>query len=144
MQSEIKMTKAALQKRYGRTKNLLQAVPYLETLATFVGCKPNILSLLFSDPFLAFKVLFGPCVPATYRLHGPHPWPGARDAILSATSNTVQPTMTRLGKTLNLSEETKEPNNLISKFWIVGIFTMFLYLLMATFHWWPIYNFLIF
>ena len=42
-----------------------------------------------------FRLLFGPCIPPTYRLQGPHSWDGARDAVLSSKKNTEMPTMTR-------------------------------------------------
>lgn len=36
-----------------------------------------------SDPILAYQLLFGPGTAYKYRLEGPHPWHGARDAIMT-------------------------------------------------------------
>ena len=59
-----------------------------------IGCKPQ-LTLFFSDPLLALKVFLGPCTPPQYRLMGPNPWAGAKQAIEKALSNTIYATKTR-------------------------------------------------
>lgn len=70
-------------------------IAYADNLSQQIGCKPNILRILFSDPVLAFYCFFGPLHPAQYRLQGPGKWSGARKAIMEVYSNTVYPTMTR-------------------------------------------------
>ncbi|KAE9419125.1 hypothetical protein Angca_004223, partial [Angiostrongylus cantonensis] len=58
-------------------------IPYMDELANIVGCRPNIVKLILSDPLLAYKIYFGPCVPYSYRLRGPHAWSDARHAIMT-------------------------------------------------------------
>ncbi|KAK5986840.1 hypothetical protein GCK32_011453, partial [Trichostrongylus colubriformis] len=37
-------------------------------------------------------IYFGPCVPYQYRLQGPHPWKGARDAIMRVDERVFKAT----------------------------------------------------
>ncbi|PIO77181.1 Flavin-binding monooxygenase-like protein [Teladorsagia circumcincta] len=57
-------------------------IPFMDELATIIGCRPRFLPLLLKDPALAMAATFGPCAPYVYRIEGPHKWDGARDAIL--------------------------------------------------------------
>ena len=59
----------------------------MDTIASLIGAKPNLLQILPKDPNLAFQCFFGPCVPAQYRLQGPGIWPGARDVIMNSIGN---------------------------------------------------------
>lgn len=61
----------------------------MDELATMIGCKPNPLSYLLSDPVLAYILLFGPNAPYVYRLNGPHPWNGARDALMNLNNRVL-------------------------------------------------------
>jgi dimethylaniline monooxygenase (N-oxide forming) len=70
-------------------------ISYNDSLSQQIGCMPNILRILFSDPVLALQCFFGPVHPAQYRLCGPGKWTGARKAIMEVYSNLVYPTMTR-------------------------------------------------
>ncbi|KAL0164106.1 hypothetical protein M9458_039859, partial [Cirrhinus mrigala] len=56
---------------------------YMDELAKQVGVRPPILKLLLTDPRLSVNVIFGPCTPYQFRLHGPGQWEGARQAILT-------------------------------------------------------------
>ncbi|KAL6732905.1 hypothetical protein Aduo_003614 [Ancylostoma duodenale] len=58
-------------------------IPFMDELATIIGCRPRFLPLLFQDTALAIATTFGPCAPYIYRINGPHKWEGARDAILN-------------------------------------------------------------
>nr|XP_054769975.1 dimethylaniline monooxygenase [N-oxide-forming] 2-like [Lytechinus pictus] len=80
---------------YGNPKIHFPPIPYCDMVAAKLGCLPRFTDLLKSDPVLAFKFFFGPNYPPFYRLVGPHAWPGARDAIMKAKHNTVNPTRTR-------------------------------------------------
>ena len=71
-------------------------VPYCEEVAGKFGARPNFGKLLLTDPKLALRTFFGPAYPPTYRLNGPHPWKGAREAIMNGWANTVGPTRTRI------------------------------------------------
>ncbi|KAH9514067.1 Cyclopentanone 1,2-monooxygenase (CPMO) [Bulinus truncatus] len=70
-------------------------LPYMDELATLVGCKPNLFKLLLTDPCLYWRVLTGPGVPYQYRLHGPNAWPGARQAIFTVIDRIEKPFNTR-------------------------------------------------
>ncbi|NXI21662.1 FMO1 monooxygenase, partial [Sterrhoptilus dennistouni] len=69
---------------------------YLDTLASFIGAKPSVLGLLFTDPWLALTIFFGPCSPYQFRLGGPGRWVGARQAILTQWDRVLKPTRTRV------------------------------------------------
>ncbi|NXD23176.1 FMO1 monooxygenase, partial [Spelaeornis formosus] len=69
---------------------------YLDTLASFIGAKPSVLGLLFTDPLLALTIFFGPCSSYQYRLGGPGRWEGARQAILTQWDRVLKPTRTRV------------------------------------------------
>ncbi|RCN47354.1 Flavin-binding monooxygenase-like protein [Ancylostoma caninum] len=58
-------------------------IPFMDELATIIGCRPRFLPLLFQDTALAIATTFGPCAPYVYRINGPHKWEGAREAILN-------------------------------------------------------------
>ncbi|XP_071041866.1 flavin-containing monooxygenase 5-like [Parasteatoda tepidariorum] len=55
---------------------------FQDKIAEQIGAKPNFYRMLFTDPQLWFKLIFGPSVPYHYRLQGPHPWEDAREAIM--------------------------------------------------------------
>ena len=67
----------------------------------------SVLHLTTNIHFLPFRLLFGPCIPPTYRLCGPHSWAGARDAILFCKRNIEAPTMTRTAVGENNLQEIK-------------------------------------
>lgn len=68
----------------------------MDEIAKEIGVKPNLRELIFEDPMLAIRCLFGPCVPTQYRLKGPGKWEGARDAIQHTMSRSLAPMKTRL------------------------------------------------
>ena len=47
--------------------------------------------LLLTDPALWLRVVFGPCTPYQFRLHGPGAWSGARDAIMTQWQRIYAP-----------------------------------------------------
>jgi dimethylaniline monooxygenase (N-oxide forming) len=51
--------------------------------------------LLFEDTRLWASCVLGPCTPYQYRLSGPRPWQGARDAILTQWQRVAAPLQTR-------------------------------------------------
>ncbi|XP_041861865.1 si:dkey-239i20.4 [Melanotaenia boesemani] len=87
MHSSLSPQLAALQVDY---------IPYLDFMAEEVGVRPNLLTLLPSDPVLWIKVFFGPCTPYQYRLTGPGQWTGARHAIFTQWERVTKPFKTRL------------------------------------------------
>ncbi|KTG40970.1 hypothetical protein cypCar_00017379 [Cyprinus carpio] len=70
-------------------------IPYMDELAKQVGVCPPILKLLLTDPRLALNIIFGPCTPYQFRLHGPGQWDGARQAILTQWDRVTEPLKTR-------------------------------------------------
>ncbi|XP_048213338.1 dimethylaniline monooxygenase [N-oxide-forming] 1 [Perognathus longimembris pacificus] len=71
-------------------------IPYIDDLLTAINAKPNLYSLLLTDPLLAWAVFFGPCSPYQFRLTGTGKWEGARKAILTQWDRTVKVTKTRI------------------------------------------------
>ena len=68
---------------------------YMEELAALVGCKPNLLKTALIDPSLTNRLIFNGLVPYQFRLEGPQPWAGAREAIMGLEERTVENTRTR-------------------------------------------------
>eukprot|EP01010_Urceolus_cornutus_P000105 NODE_1014_length_1163_cov_469.877917_g770_i0.p1 GENE.NODE_1014_length_1163_cov_469.877917_g770_i0~~NODE_1014_length_1163_cov_469.877917_g770_i0.p1 ORF type:complete len:288 (-),score=74.15 NODE_1014_length_1163_cov_469.877917_g770_i0:267-1130(-) len=50
---------------------LVDHVRYYNNLAMLVGCHPDVISLAFKQPKLAYKVVMGPHCPQQFRLFGP-------------------------------------------------------------------------
>ncbi|KAG0430523.1 hypothetical protein HPB47_022618, partial [Ixodes persulcatus] len=63
---------------------------YMDELADKIGARPKLLKYFFTDNEL-FRALLGPTVSYQYRLEGPHPWPGARDAVLGTQGRVLYP-----------------------------------------------------
>ncbi|XP_060563847.1 flavin-containing monooxygenase 5-like [Ruditapes philippinarum] len=98
MWKDIKSKQAAMGMRYKQSlRHTIQVdyVPYMDELAEMVGCKPNTGKLVLTDPKLSMEVFFGPCTPYQYRLMGPGPWKGARNAIMTQWERTYEPLQTR-------------------------------------------------
>ena len=66
-------------------------ISYQDELASEIGVKPRLWSLLLKDPVLAWCLFFGPACPYQYRLSGPGAWDGARDAILTVDKRIWYP-----------------------------------------------------
>ncbi|KJH49513.1 Flavin-binding monooxygenase-like protein [Dictyocaulus viviparus] len=101
MKKSIREKQAAMNARYVKSpRHTIQVdyIAYMDELADLVGCKPNIKTLFFSDPVLALKIYFGPCVPYSYRLCGPHVWNEARDAIMNVDERVYQATNSSVHK----------------------------------------------
>ena len=64
-------------------------IPYCNSIADIIGCKPRLGQMMFSDPLLALRCYFGPCSPPQYRLTGPGAWGGARRAIMEIQEKNV-------------------------------------------------------
>ncbi|CAJ0953243.1 unnamed protein product, partial [Mesorhabditis belari] len=63
--------------------------PYMDRLAGMLGCMPKNFKLFLTDFSFFRKVFFGPSIPAIYRIHGKHAWPGAREAYLGLEHRTT-------------------------------------------------------
>jgi len=71
-------------------------LPYMDELASMFGAKPNLWRYLITDYRLGRELLFGPNVAYVYRLNGPHPWPGAREAILTVLDRVCAATKPKM------------------------------------------------
>lgn len=68
----------------------------MDDIASEIGVKPNMMNLLREEPLFAVRCFFGPCVPAQYRLHGPHSnRTQAKRMIENTFSNITRSTQTR-------------------------------------------------
>uniref|UniRef100_A0A8C5S8Q1 Flavin-containing monooxygenase n=1 Tax=Laticauda laticaudata TaxID=8630 RepID=A0A8C5S8Q1_LATLA len=74
---------------------IVQYIDYMDELASILGVKPKLLSLLLTDPKLAWEVYFGPYSATQFRLTGPGKWEGARNTILTQRERIIKPTKTR-------------------------------------------------
>ncbi|XP_006767059.1 PREDICTED: dimethylaniline monooxygenase [N-oxide-forming] 1 [Myotis davidii] len=70
-------------------------ITYIDGLLTDINAKPNLFSMLLTDPRLALAIFFGPCTPYQFRLTGPGKWKGARNAILNQWDRTLKATRSR-------------------------------------------------
>nr|KAF6396700.1 flavin containing dimethylaniline monooxygenase 1 [Rousettus aegyptiacus] len=71
-------------------------ITYVDELLTYTNAKPNLFSMLLTDPRLAFTVFFGPCTSYQFRLTGPGKWEGARNVILTQWDRSLKVTKTRI------------------------------------------------
>jgi len=84
MWNDVREVQATQSQRYvDALRHTVQVdwIQFMDQLAQQIGCKPEAMPLLTSDPSLFFKVFFGPCTPYQYRLTGPGAWNGAKEAI---------------------------------------------------------------
>ncbi|XP_071821395.1 flavin-containing monooxygenase 1-like [Apostichopus japonicus] len=82
MEEDIREKETDLCNRYGRPKLMVPGIPLTDELTQDIGCYPNLAKIFLTDPWLAVMVFLAPVTPFTYRILGPHSWPGARDAVL--------------------------------------------------------------
>lgn len=123
MCKEINEAREKLEKRYYNSPRhtvQVDVIPYGDELAALIGCKPNILKMLFTDPALTLQCFFGPCYPQQYRLEGPGKWYGAREYIMGAHRYTFSP----------MSKETSQSTNWVRLFCFVFVALFLIYL------WW--------
>lgn len=85
MNTRIEQDEVESRKQFSETntnwKGLVHWIPFMDTLATEIGCLPC-RSLLFTNPKLWMKLLIGPMTAFHYRLHGPGSKPEIAEAIL--------------------------------------------------------------
>ncbi|CAD5207776.1 unnamed protein product [Bursaphelenchus xylophilus] len=58
-------------------------IDYMREMGQLIGCYADPFRLVFTDPKLAYRLLFHPDLPYSYRLQGPFAWPKAREMIFS-------------------------------------------------------------
>ncbi|PIK46827.1 putative dimethylaniline monooxygenase [Apostichopus japonicus] len=91
MLGEIRFVRQMIYNRYGKHIIFIPPIPYQDSLAAQIGALPSFKRYLFTDPALAFRILFGPALPCSYRLVGPHPWKGAVAPLWGSGTSTVMP-----------------------------------------------------
>ncbi|RWS19242.1 dimethylaniline monooxygenase [N-oxide-forming] 5-like protein, partial [Leptotrombidium deliense] len=94
MLSEIEEDIKAINDRYYASKRhtiQIEYIPYMDKLASYVGCKPNLFRIAITDVKLWFQLIFGPIMSYQYRLTGPNHWAGARDALLTYKQRFIAP-----------------------------------------------------
>uniref|UniRef100_A0A8C5KC31 Flavin-containing monooxygenase n=1 Tax=Jaculus jaculus TaxID=51337 RepID=A0A8C5KC31_JACJA len=97
----------------------VQYIDYMDEIASEIGVKPNLFSLLLWDTKLAMEIFYGPCTPYQFRLQGPGKWAGARSAILSQRHRILKPLRTRVLQHSGASSS--------SLFWVKSIFTIIMF-----------------
>ncbi|KAI6240602.1 Dimethylaniline monooxygenase [N-oxide-forming] [Aphelenchoides fujianensis] len=93
--AEIERVIDAMWKRYVKSpRHTIQVdfSSYMDELAELIGCKPRLLDFLLNDPKLFTRLLFGPAVAYSYRLHGPNALPEAREMILGVEERRIRAT----------------------------------------------------
>lgn len=63
----------------------------MDELADLIGAKPDPFRYPLTNPYFCYRLLFGACLPYSYRKRGSHPWSGARNAILDVERRRVKP-----------------------------------------------------
>ncbi|KAH7704888.1 CBN-FMO-2 protein [Aphelenchoides avenae] len=70
MSDEVEARRHKLGGKVDRKPLWVDYIPYMDSLADAIGCRPNLFELAFKDPMLAWAVTFGPNSTYAYRLHG--------------------------------------------------------------------------
>ncbi|KAM4860753.1 flavin-containing monooxygenase 5-like [Thomomys bottae] len=99
MMAEINRKEKEVEKQCVKSPGSVRRVKYIcymDEIASEIGVKPNLFSLLIWDPKLAMEVFYGPCTPYQFRLQGPWKWNGARTAILTQRDRILKPLRTRV------------------------------------------------
>nr|XP_003468717.1 dimethylaniline monooxygenase [N-oxide-forming] 5-like [Cavia porcellus] len=99
-----------------RVSRRVQYIEYMDEIASELGVKPSLFTLLFWDAKLAKEIFYGPCTSYQYRLQGPGKWSGSRKAILTQRDRILKPLKTRM---LTTSESPSS-----SRFWVRCIFAV--------------------
>ncbi|PIO70370.1 Flavin-binding monooxygenase-like protein [Teladorsagia circumcincta] len=98
MFEDIALKRKAMKRRYFQSeKHTIQVdyVKYMDEIASFLGCKPDLRKIALSDPKFALRLFMGANVPYVYRLVGPNKWEGAEDAIRSVPYRVKKPLKAR-------------------------------------------------
>ncbi|XP_047377659.1 LOW QUALITY PROTEIN: flavin-containing monooxygenase 5-like [Sciurus carolinensis] len=99
MMAEVNRRKMKMAREFmesPRDAHRVQYIDYMDEIASELGVKPSLFSLLLWDAKLAKEVFYGPCTPYQYRLQGPGKWTGARAAILTQRDRILKPLRTRV------------------------------------------------
>ncbi|XP_071493112.1 dimethylaniline monooxygenase [N-oxide-forming] 2-like [Diadema antillarum] len=84
MLADIQTTRDEGYKRYQLFRPRASTVEYQDMLAKSMNALPSFLDLVFRDPVLALHHYFGPALPQSYRLVGPHAQKNARERVIES------------------------------------------------------------
>lgn len=78
-------------------KNIITVffIQYVDKIAQYIGCKPNLWKFFFTDNALWRRLVLGPCTPSQWRLEGFGKWEGAKNAIEHVDDRTWYPMQSR-------------------------------------------------
>ncbi|CAF1624052.1 unnamed protein product, partial [Didymodactylos carnosus] len=68
--------------RTDRIVTLVDHVAYSDDISRSIGCRPNMIKLFFTEPYIWIKCMCGPMMNAQYRLVGPHNKPEQARQVL--------------------------------------------------------------
>jgi len=98
LRADIEGKQRAISRRFFKSqRHTLQVdfVQFMDELGHMIGFTPSPYDYLYSDPALAYKLMFGVNASYVYRLKGPHVWSGARQAIMELEERVERSTRTR-------------------------------------------------
>lgn len=103
MKQEIENHRNYMESTFARGKNgLVDFIYFVDGLAGFIGCAPDLSKILFSDFEMWFPMTYAPIQPSQYRLVGPGAKPElARDTIMKSPYYKLEGE--RRSRDLNLS-----------------------------------------
>jgi len=133
MEQEIEEHRKTMVERYGGSRRhtvQVDYITYMDDLAKQFGAKPSVFGSILSDPLLAVKLMFAPAAPYQYRLHGPHCWPGAKDALYTVWDRSLA--QMRMGRRVGKLEVTKRYR--ITENWNAIGFLALVVLVLAVFY----------
>lgn len=110
MDEDIRRMRKTVKEKFGTSqRHTIQVdyMTYMDDVGQLLGVKPNLRRLFFSDPIFWIYCMFGANLPYQYRLQGPHPWSGARQAILESNERVRAPLQTRAKVSMAPPEPSK-------------------------------------
>ncbi|KAI3420107.1 hypothetical protein GPALN_003433 [Globodera pallida] len=132
MERDIDSSQAELAKQFVKsTRHTIEVdyILFMDELAELLGCKPNPLDFMLSNPRLAHALLFGPNAAYVYRLCGTKVWDGAEHAILDIPRRMDVCLSGRKVEKELTTPEWAEYRTLVAMF--VGVMVFVVYLLRA-------------
>ena len=101
-----------------RHEHQVDWINFMDDISSQFGAKPNLWKIFFTDILLWFYLVFGPCLPFQFRLHGPGAnYERSRELILDYKYRVNAP-LQRANQKLNSSavaKPTEDLNNNVSK-----------------------------
>ncbi|CAI5448655.1 unnamed protein product [Caenorhabditis angaria] len=104
MEESVHNKKSAMAAQFVKSRRhtiQVDYIPYMDELAELIGCQVPVLRTWLTDPFLAYRLFFGPNAGYCYRLNGKHTWDGARNAIMTIDQRVRQATTSKPASSTN-------------------------------------------